>query len=763
MKPILHRLCIVFIIAVIPVFFYRVFSGAIPVPSDALIGLYHPWRDHYSGQFPRGMPFRNFLITDPVRQQIPWRKTAVDAWRDGSVSGWNPYSGAGRPMLGNIQAGSWYPLNLIFLLFDFPAAWTVLIIMQPVISLVGMFLFLRGQGLGQVASLYGGVTYAFSGFAVSWMTWGTIIHTVSWLPWILYATDQAFKAKKRSSLVYSSGIVFVTVFCTVTAGHIQMAFYALFGAVSYAIWLYGFRKQNSRSILAILIAYLSAGTVTLIQIIPMVISAFDSVRSNSANLYLTEGWFIPAQQLLQFLVPDFFGNPATMNYWGVWNYGEFIGYIGPVSIVLALTASLLKTRNIRFFQILLLVSLILSTANPVTTILARLQLPQVSAMQPSRLMFLMVFSLSVISAYGYHSLDRYALSSFLKSVITVFGIFIILWIFVLAVPQVFPDQLRNDQLGIAARNLILPTAVFILTGFLALITAFLPKDTLRYAVIPYIFLTIVTADLFRAGWKFIPFTEFRDFYPETTSIRFLKNQTVPFRIASFDKSLFPPNTPEFYSLESIDLYDPIYGDRYFRYMSAANTGSLTITEPEFQRIITAENPESPLLNYANVKYFATLEELQNPKFRLVFSEGQTKIYENTHVYPRMYLAQTIEAAVNPDSALEMLMENSGPLFAVVENTLPDGYVLGNADSEEYVRLKAYRFGEAEAETNTSESRLLVFLTAYDKSWRAEIDNHDAPIMRVNYLFQGILVPEGRHNVRFRYDNLILGRITVKQR
>ena len=60
-------------------------SGKLPVPSDTLVGLYHPWRDLYRDTNPRGVPFKNFLITDPVRQQIPWRKIVIDQWKEGII------------------------------------------------------------------------------------------------------------------------------------------------------------------------------------------------------------------------------------------------------------------------------------------------------------------------------------------------------------------------------------------------------------------------------------------------------------------------------------------------------------------------------------------------------------------------------------------------------------------------------------------------------------------------------------------------------
>src|SRR5882762_8271595 len=78
--------------------------GKLPIPSDTIIGLYHPYRDLYAKEFPNGIPYKNFLITDPVRQQYPWRWLAIDLEKIGKLPLWNPYSFSGTPLLGNMQS-----------------------------------------------------------------------------------------------------------------------------------------------------------------------------------------------------------------------------------------------------------------------------------------------------------------------------------------------------------------------------------------------------------------------------------------------------------------------------------------------------------------------------------------------------------------------------------------------------------------------------------------------------------------------------------
>ena len=128
-----------FVLLVLVFFYKTVGFGKLPIPSDDLVGLYHPWRDAYAHTFQNGVPYKNFLITDPIRQQIPWRKQVIDALKEKRLPLWDATAFSGTPLLGNIQSGALYPLNVLFFVFPFEIAWTILIISQPLFA--GIFLY----------------------------------------------------------------------------------------------------------------------------------------------------------------------------------------------------------------------------------------------------------------------------------------------------------------------------------------------------------------------------------------------------------------------------------------------------------------------------------------------------------------------------------------------------------------------------------------------------------------------------------------------
>src|ERR1035437_652856 len=147
---------LILISAIVFVFFWQFFlEGLVAIPADSLVGLYHPFRDYLSSEFNRGYPFKNFLITDPILQQYPWRELAINLEKKGQIPSWNPYSGAGEPLLANIQSASFYPLNAILFILPFVQGWMVLVMLQMFLGGIFTFLFLNNLGLKRESSLFG--------------------------------------------------------------------------------------------------------------------------------------------------------------------------------------------------------------------------------------------------------------------------------------------------------------------------------------------------------------------------------------------------------------------------------------------------------------------------------------------------------------------------------------------------------------------------------------------------------------------------------
>lgn len=678
-----------FFVVVLAFFYQTIVYQKLPVPSDTLVGLYHPWRDLYSKEYPRGIPFKNFLITDPVRQQIPWRKIAVDAWKEGKWPGWNPYTFTGVSLDANVQAAPFYPFNILFFIFDFPVAWTVLVMLQPLLAGWFMYLYLRMLKLSEISSLVGSLAWSFGGFSIAWLTWGTMMQTALWLPLMLLAVDK------------SKPILFgIAVIMTMLAGHMQIAFYTTLVAVLYLLW----RRKLSKRYLVI---FIIAGVITSMQWVPFIKSLMESGRVLGEG-WKNPGWFLPWQHVAQFIAPDFFGNPATLNYWGEWNYGEFIGFIGIVPLVFAF-AGLNKVvqKEYRFWVVVFGISLLFMLPSPIRYGTAII--PLLSSLQPTRLMVLVNFSLAVMAAIGFHTWQQEKTKLHLWRWYLPGGCILLLWGIVL-----FSKDKLGTHADTAIRNLILPSVIFGGSFSLALIKHNLQKYRPLEQVVPRLFIVIIIFDLFRFGWKFTPFTSREYFFPTTKVIEFLQKQPKPFRVMSLDDRILPPNVGAYYGIETIEGYDPVIPRNYQTYLGSSGSN----------RILTFHDIDSPILPHLNIRYVLTIADVERPFLREVIREGDTRVYEYTKSLPRVYLSQ---------SAPESLSILNVPLV-----------------ESETAEIISYSQNTIRMRVTAVNPRLLVILNRFDRRWLATVDTKKTYVTQVNSIFMGIVISPGTHDVILSY-------------
>ena len=173
---------------------------------------------------------------------------------------------------------------------------------------------------------------------------------------------------------------------------------------------------------------------------------------------------------------------------------------------------------------------------------------------------------------------------------------------------------------------------------------------------------------------------------------------------------------------------------------------------DFNRIITPDNYESKIADVLNVQYVLSLSEIDSEKLHLVFEEGQTKVYENTEVLPRVYLVESVQTVKNVEDMLDKLFDESIDLqkTALVEsNTIPiDNRPLSEL---EHVDITDYLPSRVTLQSKTEASRMIVLSDVYDENWRVFIDGTESTSYRVNYILRGVIVPEGSHTVEFSYS------------
>jgi hypothetical protein len=644
-------------------------KGLVPAPLDLLVGFFSPWQQ---GQ----IPIKNPGLTDVVNQIIPWKTFTISEWQAGRVPLWNPYNFSGTPHAANWQSAVFYPANILMLVFNFVTGWSLYVLLQPLLAALFTYLFARTLKLSAIGSLLAAVSFAFSGFMTTWLEWGTLGHAFLWLPAALWSVE---KSKIKLAVVFLS--------LSLLAGHLQTSLYVIILTAAY----FYFKHRRLPVVIATLPFLLTA-----FQFFPSLELYFNSFRSQEN----ATGWFqafrIPIYSLVTWFAPDFFGSPVSRNSFTDHSYVEMAGYIGLIPLLLALTTLLIRSKpaQLKFFWWTIIASLALSLKTPLANLTAWLHIPVFSSSSPARIIALVSFSLSILAGFGADHLPKLHLKKLLLGLTAIFAA---LWLATVVL-----------HLPIPQRNLILPTAIFIL---FTLFMLFRPK--LLFAT-SYLLFAVTIVDLFRFHHKFTPYTDKKFWYPSMNFITFLQeNQGIERSFGIFDGQL---NLP--FKIYSAEGYDTLFPKTYGQLLQLNTSGRVsgaTISKNSLQTM--------PLLNLLGVKYVvqgtvhgAAPWELQlwnyPNQFTLEYEDEQYQVFLNKAARPRGYLI------------------NGGT-----------------------TNIKVYTPQKIVIEVDAAQNDTLVLSDSYYPGWRAMLDGQATKINRTDEALRSVNVAAGRHTVTFDYQPL----------
>lgn len=739
MKKRVFLLPLVFVLLyVVTLFRPLFFENRLPIPADTIVGLYHPWRDFFSGEYPSGIPYHNFLITDPVRQQYLWRQLAIENLKSNSLPLWNPDNFAGTPLLANFQTAAFYPPNILYWLIDFADAWSLQIVLQIVFGGLFLYFYLANLKLRWEGVTLGTLAWLGSGFFVSWLEWNTVIQSALWLPLLLLAVDKIFFFEKKRLW---APIFILSLVASFFAGHLQTFFY-LFVAVNIYVL---FRAWQTRRYLALLVFFVSYVLFFILvspQLLPTLVFIQESARSLDQANWNRPEWFLPWQNLVQLVAPDFFGHPATLNYFGIFSYQEFVSYIGIVPLLFALfTLFSFKDSRVRFFALLAGGALLFALPTPLARLPFVWHLPLVSSVQPTRLLFLANFSLAALAAIG--------LDHFLKKTKDNNRILLIAVVLLLILVSLFTFARSAGQM-VSVRNLYLPLGLAGASGLLVFLYQKLPWFQ-GWLIAGLLLLTLF--DVSRFAIKFESFSSRGYLFPKTKALDFLQEKAKGevFRIATAHDMILPPNFSLAYRLQTVAGYDPLYLRRYGQLVAAIESESPDLAPAlGFNRIITPKNYSSKFFDLLNVKYLLSLSAISSPRYKLVFQEGQTRIYENTSVLPRAFFVSEVVGVASVKEGLEQMFSDDFVLDrqAVVENLNWGTIYLPESPGK--VIMRDYQDNRLTLETSSTSDGFLVLTDSFYPGWQATIDGRAVEIFPTDVAFRGVIVPAGNHTVVFRY-------------
>ncbi|MDP2649423.1 MAG: YfhO family protein [bacterium] len=750
---------LILLFAVVLLFFYKlILFGQIPFPGDLLVGQYNPYSTYpFMGYNPGSYP-NKAQDFDVLTMIFPAKEFSISSLKNWQFPLWNPYILSGNPHLAAVQSGTFYPFNLLFFVMPIIYAWSLYIMLQPILTGLFTYLFLRELKFGTKSSLFGSLIFTFSSYSVVWMEYGNIGHTIVWLPLILYLILKL--VKERSLLFYLLTIASLTL--SILAGYIQLAFYIfIFSFIFLLFILYASKERSLKLILYFIPVFILPVLISAIQLAPFIEMFLNSTRAPHADFFKL---LIPPFHLITMFIPDFFGNPASRNYWLDGTYIERVSYIGVIPLFFIIYSFFRKKNKYFWFFLSSAISvLLLSFDNFVSRFIFSLNLPLISTAVPTRIIFLFCFAGAVLAANGLEEFERKKeMKKSVVSLIILALIYFFAWGFVFVAPIFFSDQAFAINLSISKRNLILPSLLF-LSGAMFVLLNFVPK--FRKVSLILVFLLVVF-DLFYFFQKITPFAPVQSFFPKTEVIGKLREIRGIDRFWGYGGAYIEPNISTFERLYSTDGYDPLINKRYAELITTISDGSIKNVQRSNVNIPGFGNEDigksvfrQKILDLLGVRYILNKISPSNTlvpnyisfpenRFSLKWQSGPWQIYESKEALPRIFLASDYVVRKNDQIIDAIFDQNINLSKTVILEENPVDFKPSDGPSE--IKIKNYSPNKIDIFTKSTQNKLLFISDNYFEGWNVFIDGKKSKIYRANYTFRAVPVLAGDHNVVFEY-------------
>ncbi len=761
-----------FLITILLIFCREMFTkGYILGGFDFEVGFLYPWKDTiWSTQdlANAARHYKNYLVSDSVGVILPIKLYFIDAIKQGVLPLWNPYILNGTSLIGNIQAAVMYPLNVLYFIASYPIAYTMYVLAQIMLAYIFMYKFLHKVGFRRLIATFGALSFSFSAYIMVWLTLGTIGHAYLWIPCVLWCFEAYIDSKRAR---YFIGMVAGLTF-SLFAGHIQTA---LFVYMVFTIWVMctWITMRKPRLLGTYFLTILISTGLSAIVLIPAIETYTQSVRG-----FITSETFFRSESLaltsyIQAIIPDFFGHPVTRNWWGKINYAESAIYFGTIPFLLflySLSGFHIQKKQRVFIAafIIMLVGLVLSLENIVSYTLFTLKIPIISSSTFARFSSIYIFGALILSCFGFAQLLQDIRKQNTARVTRFFGglavLLVVYWLLLISktMPAIFREHIAS-----ILRNSILPSGfivgllITIAVGMAAYKTSRQKKYNLQL-LLGLAVLLLTSIELIRFGNKYTPFSPKEFFYPEHPVIEKLHTLTKNDGLRYYD--YLPTNANAVFQIPSSGGNDPLY-NQYAGEL--AMQGNVLYAKPTDRG--SMQFPDGPnkqkILNLFSAAYYPDRENnfrnswvnknggeqaLFDEEFDLVWEENLYQIYKNKNALPRAYVAHSIKREDDKETIFKNLTSNEfqATQSAFISFAGENSESVGTAS----VINKKIAAQELAFTVTTDKPGLFVLTDTFYPGWKALINGEEVEILRTNWAFRGINVPEGTSDVAFVYDS-----------
>lgn len=685
-----------------------------------------------------------------------------------------------------------------------------------ILSMAGFYLLLLILGADPLLSAAGAIAYGFSSFIFQILAAGHNTQAIA-LAYMAPMIGSVYYAYKRNALM---GAILTAVFLSleILANHPQITYYSLLCLLVFIIveFIYSIRqrtvvkflKTSSLLIVSVIIAaginfgnlytvyeygkYSSRGKSDLV--------VEDKNISRGLNRDYITYWSYGIDETFNLLVPNFKGGSSkpfdrnsetvkvlrqnnaasaagqVMKYWGTQPGTDGPHYMGAIVIFLFILGLVIVRKPEKWWLLIAaILSIMLAWGKnfmPFTNLFIDF-FPGYNKFRAVTM--ILVIAQFCIPLLGFLALRELFGSNLSKKEIfrgikiaggTIGGLLIIFLLF----PGIagsflnpyesdYPDWLKSalvsDRKGLLRAD-TLRSLIFILLGAGAIIAFLYGRLRREYSII-LIGLLILT-DLWSAGKRYLDSERFerpsviqKSFTPSIADEMILQD-TSYFRVLNLSVSTFNDNSPTSYFHKSIGGY---HGAKLKRYQELIDT-SITVNIESF---ITRAKTANSVNDLVTVFNNSNAINMLNAKY--VIYNPEVPPLKNNKALGNAWFAEKVKFAANANEELSSINYFNPSSEAVVDVRYREHIDKSDYPSEaaDTIFLVSYKPNELAYRYSSAGERLAVFSEIYyPAGWKSFIDGKESPHFRANYVLRAMIVPEGDHEIIFRFqpDSYIKG-------
>lgn len=694
------------------------------------------------------------LIWDAADYSYPYLFFVSASFRHGDIPLWNPFLFNGFPSVGDIQAQTFYPLNLFFVMFTNFSPYVVQFSLILHFFLAGAFMYSLSRHYLQNrwASAVSALAYMLSGFMAGHISHPTIIDVIAWLPLVFLLLE---KTMMTNNLLYAflGGFFFGI---SILAGQPQMTHAIVFVLIVHALYraVNSYVKEKKKALflrpIVALVICLSVGLlISAVQLIPTYELAKESIRAGTLPFEIAAGsGQLRFSDAIILLLPNYFG-AVSGPYWDHMDITQNLLYIGimPLFFIGLALINAKKHSDIVYYFIMTLFSLLVSLGEH--GFIFRLLYDYVPGFDhfrsPVNTAFIFIFFGALLAGQGFdvisHNLKKWTLFIY-------FGLFLALG-FILYLLGPVPSEEIGDAAWQHINNGI---AFFVIFFLVSAVVVTLSVHFPRYKNIYFSILVLFTfADLYinLSNSITIGQKESSDFYEkEPEIITWIKgNSGIVSRVGP-----------------GIDLNDSELAQGLYRVYTqpTKNEGTAIFgyNRAMLHRVFLVEGYEPLemrrhryLIDVLSVGNLDNLLKISNAKYITSIVNNKVDLKINNNFLSRAYIVPTARFINNDDQVIKELA-GFDPLSEVIisgQGKEATGQVMYPGDWA--TTITRYTGNLVEIRTQSRKNGFLVLSDTFYPGWKAWIDGVENEIMRANYDFRALPLPAGDHTVVFRFNPL----------